>query len=109
MIAESPEVLERPLTIEEKAKLFPLSFWMRLGAKMKPQCFGTTFDGVGTCAIGAVRDAIGLPLRDGYIRDFFPQLNKMVDEQQLVYHITLKNDAGMTREQIADWLESIGY
>jgi hypothetical protein len=36
-----------------------LSEAIRLGAIMKPQAFGMIFDGIGTCAIGAAKDAVG--------------------------------------------------
>jgi hypothetical protein len=109
MKIESPEILEqeRPLTLEEKAKLFPLSFWMRLGAKMKPQCFGVLHVNGGTCAIGAALDGIGALNRSTdrvFAQLFTYEGCKILDE------IVKRNDyQRMTREQIADWLESIGY
>jgi hypothetical protein len=114
MKLESPEVLEqeRPLTLEEKAKLFPLSFWMRLGAKMKPQCFGAIAKDGGSCAIGAALDAVGISLtHDVSFFRFFPCLyDRITPKVNLIGEIAFRNDSErMTREQIADWLESIGY
>lgn len=49
---------------------------MLKGSKMKPQIFGKTYDGVGTCAMGAAYDGIGEPLDDRRkgIVSLFPQV-----------------------------------
>jgi hypothetical protein len=127
MKIESPEVLEqeRPLTLEEKAKLFPLSFWMRLGAKMKPQGQVHLIHEGKTCAIGAALDALCAPIDYDSAHRLFPCLEKKIfghrliagEKSNLMWEILERNDPRkrngiivcMTREQIADWLESIGY
>lgn len=94
---------------------------IRLGAMMKPQAFDVASDGVGTCANGAACDAIGIDVYDarGY-RAAFPFASEpmvacpVCRKAKLNYSPTLggnvahlNDDHRWTREQIADWIETI--
>ena len=105
-----------------------LSEAIRLGAMLKPQTTGGYVrDGGGTCALTAAAEAVGLrhaPFLDGVLQvDYpslarvFPVLNARVgwfpvttdmqpdDVRTAIWDL---NDAhGWTREQIADWVETI--
>lgn len=98
-----------------------LSEAIRLGAMMKPQAFGSFYDNGGSCALGAACDALGIdpnletqflfvPDKIGYsvcpecgMTRF--QRNTAEDDAYLIVHL---NDIHRwTREQIADWVETI--
>lgn len=104
---------------------------IRLGAMLKPQCFGhlVTFVPARTCALGAALDAVGtLATVKGFfasmaaLDEHFPEL--MSVEVKCPGHICVKhlthqtytlagaithlNDYHhWTREQIADWVEQM--
>jgi hypothetical protein len=103
-----------------------LSEAIRLGAMLKPQRFGGLYVDSGTCALGAAMDAIGaLPKKQSVIcsdAEWEPALRLwggLLDRrvahpvnaspEDLVCHvITNLNDSHKwTREQIADWVETI--
>jgi hypothetical protein len=103
-----------------------LSEAIRLGAMMKPPARGVMGGAGGTCAIGAAADAIG-HLHDREFRnawDAFSQVWPILGVQtfgpsdtwtgrrKVKFHVrsiilSLNDDDGWTREQIADWVESI--
>lgn len=88
-----------------------LSEAIRIGAKRGAQCKGALhIDGM-SCALGAADLVVG---------DVFGEFSHLYDKETChpVWGIhttifgtvtTLNDDCGWTREQIADWLESIGY
>jgi len=110
-----------------------LSEAIRLGAMLKPQAFGSLFNGMGTCALGAAADAVGILDTDThwFKRDkrapehWKPVATSMAecpqcgadwplprtgaftkrDVQTAVVH--LNNDHRWTRERIADWVATI--
>ena len=93
-----------------------LSEAIRLGAMWRPQAFGVLTDGVGTCAIGAATEAMGLPLDDEMPNprewDFVLKIRACPvcithdpDRLNVVAH--LNDDHRWTRERIADWVETI--
>ncbi len=101
----------------------PLSEAIRLGAALRPQAFSTVFDGVGTCALGAALESIGwkpgIDLNDAawdYGRHLaFPLLRSLaahpvysdlIDSVNSIV-ISLNNKHCWSREQIADWIESV--
>lgn len=98
-----------------------LSAAIRLGAMMKPQGFGQMFFDGRTCALGAALDAVGIrPENQGrYVLATarWPILVELKDircplcgfkSPQLDSGITHLNDChDWTREQIADWVETI--
>jgi len=83
---------------------------MRIGAALRPQCTKKLFFQGASCALGAMWEGYGNPYQEGgpelysLFRDFFPT------DRCLVESIWYKNDFhGWSREQIAEWLESLGY
>lgn len=92
-------------------KIKKLSDAIRLGATFRPQCTERYFKGKGSCALGAAAEAVGISSPIGgklYAR--FPELHCVeLNGRALWSKITQLNDSGSTREQIADWLASIGY
>ncbi len=111
-----------------------LSEAIRLGAMMKPQAFGTWFDGEGTCATGAALDAMGFlgnpeafpsrEIEEVLIAPYLasPQFKRHSAELggnrkrpcrcngkdgvgPIMVH--LNNRHRWTRERIADWVETI--
>jgi hypothetical protein len=95
-----------------------LSEAIRLGAMLKPQAFGDYTDGVGTCAIGAANEAIGssADINTTHWESFLDMSvdqsscpvcarSARVFEESLIVH--LNDDHRWTREQIADWVETI--
>ena len=92
-------------------KIKKLSQAIRLGATFRPQCTGEFSDSVGTCALGAAMEAVGLEPKMCYYKELrrrFPVLGNSYWSFTLAGKITRLNDNGQTREQIADWLEAQG-
>lgn len=95
-----------------------LSEAMRLGAMLKPQAFGISFDGRGTCALGAAMDALGKLGTSIWIIQLRPDIRRFqvadcpvcgrvfnANGNQTIPH--LNDDHKWTRERIADWVESL--
>lgn len=91
--------------LDQQVGTLKLSDAIRIGARMGGQCFGETFADDRSCALGAGILGAGLSrnIKSGPLLDYFSVPFAVVCE------ITRRNDSGQTREQIADWLESIGY
>src|SRR5882762_300527 len=109
---EAGEVAEAP------AKIAKISEAIRIGARLRPQCTGQMFLHGKSCALGAAYEALyGYPGLDvvqmntviegscalNWLPKGFPTMAKYDSA------IFMKNDSGETREQIADWLEALGY
>lgn len=103
---------------EAPAKTLKLSEAIRVGARLRPQCRASFFNGFGSCALGAAMEALlNRPTdRDAdyvWLCDHFPELKKQIRTHrawELGCEIVERNDGvGYTREQIADWLEAHGY
>ncbi len=109
------------LKFEQAYRQLTLSEALRVGARLRPQCKGELFTDKGSCALGAIYEAVF-----GYCADspavliakfvrHYPELdNSWCDIRErnvrfLISEIYTRNDSGQTREEIADWLESIGY
>lgn len=113
-----------------------LSEAIRLGAMIRPQAYGTYFDGAGTCANGAALEALGILDVKSYANTYECQYRLVKAFQKTdvyagfrkIYHhmkacpecgatfsefgrvdaiVHLNNDHRWTRERIADWVESI--
>jgi len=106
----------RPQGEQQVGKL-KLSEAIRIGARLRPQGIGVFFDLAGrSCAMGAAMEARGIkPFFDEGIphrvREACPEFvnSNGGGFSALAKQIYQKNDSGATREQIADWLASIGY
>ena len=93
-----------------------LSEAIRLGAMLKPQGTGSTF-GDKTCALGAALEAVGCTDKNsGWfpVYDIFPiarvSVQRPIDGERMLLGTACwsTNDKyGWTREQIADWVETI--
>lgn len=106
-----------------------LSKAIREGAKLRPQIHGDFFmplaeGGLGSCALGAAAEIVNgepgftLDLEDD-LTTAFPSLNHIVKGAciksrgyvpgaRLFDFIAVANDDGASREEIADFLESVG-
>jgi hypothetical protein len=96
--------------LEKSAKRagMSLSAAIRIGAKLRPQCTtGQYFDNGASCAMGAAYEAIEGRVPPGGLLAWFDQ--RFSPSSFLITEVINRNDRGQTREQIADWLESIGY
>ena len=103
---------------------------MRLGAALRPQAFGVLFDSVGSCAMGAVMEAVGAmtPSRLLSMDPFRASMDGHASLQQKypwIYTTTVKhpitgidfpfghtvvdlnNYYRWNREQIADWVDTV--
>ena len=95
-----------------------LSVAIRVGSKMKPQSPWDKAHVGSSCALGAAADAVGVTITDGgddALLKTFPQLSDAVDAFEEIGAGTLRNticrlnNAGRTREQIADIVQGMGY
>ena len=95
-----------------------LSHAIREGAKLKAQSPWDQKHVGSSCALGAAADHIGCTIEDGgddRLLEFFPQLSDQVPAFEEIPSGTLRklvcslNNAGRTRERIADIVESLGY
>jgi hypothetical protein len=115
----------------EAVAITKLSQAIREGAKLRPQTTLAYFyrcdDGeLGSCALGAAAEALGLNLSsegigmqtDSILSKRFGGLLDKPTQHPLFPHVVLRlekvitdlNDVqGWSREQIADWLEGLGY
>ncbi|SRR5260221_2358714 len=97
---------ERPAgEVQQKVGRLKLSEAIRIGAKLRPQCFASYFDGVRTCAIGAAWEGSGHPARAGVgweVTEYFGVDRSLTKEAER------RNDLHESRESIADWLQSQG-
>ena len=82
---------------------------IRRGAKMRPQCFEVDFTATGSCAIGAAFHAIeGMPAFGDYVSELWMRRRFPAIPISVFRDIAARNDSlRMTREQIADWLDSL--
>lgn len=93
-----------------------LSEAIRRGAMLKPQAFGVTeSEGGGTCALGGALEAIGITgRRYSAASEYWPIAGAVVanpvrDDYHLLFGVIreLNDSHKWTREQIADWVETI--
>jgi len=92
------EVTEAPARIER------LSQAIRVGARIRQQCFGSYYIYGGSCAIGAAAEALNIG------SGFWETFNRLfgLDERTWEKIIRLNDEFKMSREEIADWLEACG-
>lgn len=98
----------------EAVKVLKLSEAIRIGAKIRPQCFHSLFKNGGSCVLGAAYEgATGKAdaVKHCQVSAIFPELRalKHNDLGQVGWDMFKRNDDGESRESIADWLESKGY
>lgn len=90
-----------------------LSDAIRLGSMLKPQGFGGLRDHVGTCALGAAEDAVGMIwwVKFGSHPALMATCPACGDattyDSNLNTVAHLNDDHRWTREQIADWVATI--
>lgn len=92
--------------VQQKVGGLKLSEALRRGAALRPQCRNTFFNGIGTCALGAIAEARGwIPRaeKNSGVYEFVPE-----GRGNLGGEISVRNDDGESRESIAAWLESKG-
>ncbi len=93
------------LTQKQIGEYRELARLIRVGSKLRPQARKRYFDGVGTCAIGAAVEAkFGVTWVAG--NNFAKYENKLPAGDGVRDDIISMNDAGKSREQIADWLDA---
>lgn len=97
--------LEQP-----KVGTIRLSEAIRIGAKLRGQTrTGHFFHDGKSCALGAALEATGTPYQHFSVGPFSLVNDRFALPFGLDLEIAERNDQGhMTREQIADWLESQG-
>lgn len=112
--------------------MLKLSEAIRLGAMLRPQCYGTLFEGGKSCAMGAVIEAAGLSgyQEDLILTDLFPAIktqfpalfekvqfpngampewwfdHQVVDVWTAIVVLNNKPN-NWTRERIADWVATV--
>lgn len=103
-----------PQTAEQANRKLKLSEAIRIGCRMSAPHQGHYFgdEGLSACALGAAALAMGLT-KDTFFRmgafevDAFFERSFGVDHP-LTARVAQRNDDGMPREEIADWLASQG-
>lgn len=101
------------LKFEQQQQITKVSQAIRIGAKIRPQCRGTFFRDGGSCAMGAMAEAMGvpygseLPLMAVAYALWVPATIAFAQKVRMT--LPVANDTGWTREQIADKLEELGY
>jgi len=93
-------------------KISKLSQAIRLGATFRPQCkkafFGKVNGQIGSCAFGAAHEALTGEAKVPRGRMASKIMERFGVSNEIGEAIVNRNDAGETREQIADWLEEQG-
>lgn len=94
-----------------------LSEAIRLGSMIRPQAFGDHFRGGGSCAMGAAMEAVGMTRGSEEPPEWLAMLSATGIRGCPVCHAPQNNAIGVsihlndwhrwTREQIADWVETI--
>lgn len=94
-------------------KIKTLSQAIKLGATFRPQCRAFYYKNGESCAIGAAYEATFHKLPDNHAGLVCAELRdrySMATNGNLFTTIILRNDhSRQTREEIAEWLESIGF
>lgn len=109
-LSELERLEQAARVVDQRMKL---SEAIRLGARIRPQCTsGAFFEDGASCAFGAAYEAItGYTLPNGSRNGM--EISLVIPEYRgnlsLADQIIERNDAGYTREQLADWLEGQGY
>lgn len=89
------------------AKTLRPSEALRRGAALRPQCTHYFFQHGESCALGAMYEGYGNPY-DEYAACEISEFLKTLPLNSYMRYIASMNNAGQTREAIADWLESQG-
>lgn len=103
-------VEEKAVGEEQPVKLgtLKLSEAIRAGAKLRQQCRDNYYSRGRSCALGAAWEGAGQPKQYisgiAVVRHF-----GLPDDNRVLSGIIVRNDAGHTREEIADWVEAQGF
>lgn len=100
------------LRFEQQTKQLKLSAAIRLGAKIRPQAFRGFWSGRGSCALGAAAEGAGFAYGGEISRDVFWAAFHTTREPLAFLEVLITdwNDTHlMSREEIADRLEAMGY
>lgn len=95
------------------AKITKLSEAIRIGSKIRPQCYGYLFKDGASCALGAAWEGLGNDPVEGGPKN--PAYNAVYNAlyarfgSDVCYTVESRNDAGASREAVAHYLESQGY
>jgi len=93
---------------QQQVGTLKLSDAIRIGAKLRPQCSHFYHANGASCALGAAWEALtGMTYAEVGISRTLTQRFQLPFNKTI--EIMNRNDAGQTREQIADWLEAQGY
>ena len=102
------------MKFEQQNRTLKLSDAIRIGAKLRPQCHGGFSRDGGTCALGAAAEALGFDFRDWGLRG--PSMYEVLERLPALRSARLRGKISqwndyekLTREQIADRLEAMGY
>lgn len=94
------------MKLDAPAKITKLSQAIRIGAKLRPQGRGQLLYRGASCALGAAIEGMGLtPCDDMNFKD----LQDMFGSTLCAFVIDWNDNHGLTREQIADKLEALGF
>lgn len=96
---------------EQKVGVLKLSEAIRIGAKLRLKAMRMYCDYMGaTCALGAAAHARGWePRPDTHSYQLYHYLPEFKSDWKLCESIMDSNDAGWSREEIADEVEAKGY
>lgn len=90
------------------AKTLRPSEALRIGAALRPQCFNYFFKHGQSCALGAMYEGYGNPYDQHAVCEISKFFKTLPLDAGIVHYIASMNNAGVTREAIADWLELQG-
>lgn len=99
--------------LEQKSGTLKLSQAMRIGAKLRPQCFDTSVSGGKSCALFAAAEALGWEYHEPAhtyeaIRIIKEKTGVNYGDSRVPDIVGMNDKNRMTREQIADALEAQG-
>lgn len=105
------KLIPSPIKVDKPEQLRPLkaSEALRIGAAIRPQCFGQPFYDGASCAIGAIYE--GLTGHYAKLNNWQPVYDYVASAifPIEIRSIWFRNDTDRwSREQIADWLEGQG-
>jgi hypothetical protein len=106
MFVEHKEALE---VSETPAKIEKFSTAILVGSCFRPQCSGSYFQDGKSCAIGAAWEAMRMKGRPPASCTETVQKMGFIVPWMTVVEAFHMNDAGKSREEVADWLEAKGY
>lgn len=92
---------------EQQTGTLRLSDAIRIGAKIRGQCADDYFSNGKSCALGAAWEAITGDHTNQFLTE---EIRRIFDVPlDILDNIAYRNDAGLTREECADYAESLGF